>query len=154
MIKVGLIIKRYRDDTNCDVRIEGPGDRLMKKVRIKDLAGCPLEKHWKPHPLLIPINHEDRLGSKTEQGCKVLYDPPADGNCQFSMVAYALGNLEMFRSAVAGKEQNFIVLMFTCSSLQIYSERFNISDTKFCLTIGTKLRLMFHQSSRKIALNL
>ena len=70
------------------------------------------------------------------------------------MVAYALGNLEMFRSAVAGKEQNFIVLMFTCSSLQIYSERFNISDTKFCLTIGTKLRLMLHQSSRKIALNL
>ena len=64
-----------------------------------------------------------------------------------------LGNLEIFRSTAARKEQDLIALMFTCSSLQIYSERYNIFDTKFCLTIGTKLIIMFQQSSRKSALN-
>ena len=153
MIKVGLVIKRYRDATNCDVRIEGPGHGLMKTVRIEDLAHCSLEKHSKSHQLLIPINHEQRLLGKTEPGYKVLYDPPADGKCQLFVVAYALGNLEIFRSTVARKEQDLIALMFTCSSLQIYSKRYNILDTKFCLTIGTILIIMFQQSSRKIALN-
>ena len=31
MIKVGSIIKRHWDDTNYNIRIEGPGHRLMKK---------------------------------------------------------------------------------------------------------------------------
>ena len=44
--------------------------------------------------------------------------------------------------------------MLTCSSLYIFSERHNILVTKFSLTIGTKLIIMFHQSSTKIALNL
>ena len=47
MIKVGLVIKRYRDATNCDVRIEGPVHGLMKTVRIEDIADCSLENHSK-----------------------------------------------------------------------------------------------------------
>ena len=150
MIKVGLIIKRYQDATNCNVRIEGPCHRLMKKVIIEDLADCPLEKHWKSHPLLIPINHEERLRSKTEQGYKVLYDPPAEGNCQFFVVANAMGSPEIFRSTVARKEQDLVALMFTCSSLQIYSEIYNILDTKFCLTIGTKPIIMFQKAAERL----
>ena len=71
----------------------------MKKVRIEDLANFPCEKHSKSHPLLTPITHKEQLRSITEQGYEVLYDPPADGNCQFSVVAYALRNLKIFRSA-------------------------------------------------------
>ena len=69
MIKVGSMIKKYRDDTNYDIRTEGPGHRLMKKLRIKDLADCPCGKHSKSHPLLIPLN---RLRSITEQRYEVL----------------------------------------------------------------------------------
>ena len=52
------------------------------------------------------------------------------------------------------KEQDLRALMFSCSSLYIFSERCNILVTKFCLTIGPKLMIMFHQNSTKIALNL
>ena len=31
MIDVLLIIKRFRDDTNYNLRIEGPGHQLIKK---------------------------------------------------------------------------------------------------------------------------
>ena len=30
--QITSITKRYRDDTNYDMRIEGPGHRLIKKV--------------------------------------------------------------------------------------------------------------------------
>lgn len=79
MIKVGSIIKRYRYDTNYDIKIEGPGHQLMKKVRIEDLAYCPCEKHSKSHQILTPVTQEERLRSITEQGYEVLYDPPAGG---------------------------------------------------------------------------
>ena len=57
-IKVGLVIKRYLDDTNYDIKTEGPVHQLMKKVKIEYLAVCPWEKQSKPYPLLIPINHD------------------------------------------------------------------------------------------------
>ena len=49
--------------------------------------------------MLIPITHDERLLSMTDQGYKVLYDPPGDGNCQFSYVTFALRDLRSFRSA-------------------------------------------------------
>ena len=69
-------------------------------MKIEDLAGCPCEKHSKSHPLLTPITHKKLLQSIAEQEYIVLFDPPADGNCQFSVVAYALKNIEIFRSSV------------------------------------------------------
>ena len=88
MIKVGSIITRL------------PGHRLIKKVRIENLADCLCEKHSPSHPLLTPITREEQLRSITEQGYEVLFDPPVDGNCQFSMDAYPLRNLGIFRSTV------------------------------------------------------
>ena len=61
MIKLGSIIKRYWVDTKCDIRIEVPGHRLMKKVRTEDVVDCPCKKHSKSHSLLTPITHEKRL---------------------------------------------------------------------------------------------
>ena len=69
-------------------------------MRIENLADCLCEKHSTSHPLLTPITREEQLRSITEQGYEVLFDPPVDGNCQFSMDAYALRNLEIFRLAV------------------------------------------------------
>lgn len=47
----------------------------------------------------IKYRHNERLKSMTSQGYKVLYDPPADCNCQFSSVAFALRDLGFFKSA-------------------------------------------------------
>ena len=105
MIKVGLIIERYRDDPNYDTRIERPDHRLMKIVRIEILADCLCEKHSKSYPLLTPITHEERLQSITEQGYEVLNDPPSDGNYQFSAVAYTSRKLGIFKSAVTLKNE-------------------------------------------------
>jgi len=91
MILVGSILKRYRNDSTYEISMEGPGEELMKKVRVEDLADCPSEM---PHPLLIPLRHEDRLQRLTDQGYEVLYDPPSDGNCQFSSMAFALRDLD------------------------------------------------------------
>ena len=88
MIKVGSIIKRYRYDTNYDIKIEGPGHQLMKKVRIEDLAYCPCEKHSKSHPILTPVTQEERLRSITEQGYEVLYDPPAAVTLRNEVINY------------------------------------------------------------------
>ena len=49
--------------------------------------------------LLIPITHDKRLQSMTDQGYEVLHDPPEDGNFQFSSVAFALRGLHIFKSA-------------------------------------------------------
>lgn len=46
----------------------------------------------------IKYRHNERLKSMTSQGYKVLYDPPADCNCQFSSVAFALRDLGFFKS--------------------------------------------------------
>ena len=43
--------------------------------------------------------------------------------------------------------------MAVCTLLSV-SERCNILVTKFCLTIGKKLTITFHQSSTKITLDL
>ena len=79
---------------------------VMKKVRVEDLADSPKEDksnpkkvRAKPHPLLIPLTHADRLQSLTDQGYDVIYDPPGDGNCQFSALAFVLPYANIYRSA-------------------------------------------------------
>ena len=101
MILVGSILKRYKDNTNYDIEMEGQRREITKRVRIENLADCPDKTQSKKsvHPLLIPITHDECLQSMTDQGYEVLYDPPGDGNCQFSSVAFALRDLHIFRSA-------------------------------------------------------
>ena len=101
MILVASTLKRYKDNTNYNTEMEGQHRQVMKRVRMEDLADCADKTQSKKsiHPLLIPITHNKRLQSMTDQGCEVLYDPPGDGNCQFSSVAFALRDLHIFRSA-------------------------------------------------------
>ena len=101
MILVGSILKRYKDNTNYDIEVEGQQRQIIKRVKIENLADCPDKTQSKKsiHVLLIPITHDERLKSITDQRYEVLYDPPGDDNCQFSSVAFALRDLHIFRSA-------------------------------------------------------
>ena len=101
MILVRSILNRYKDNTNYDIAMEGQHHLTMKRMRIKNLADCPDKTLSKKsaHPLLIPITHNERLLSMTDQRYEVLYNPPGGGNCQFSSVVFALKDLHIFRSA-------------------------------------------------------
>ena len=40
----------------------------------------------------------------TEQNYEIVYDPPPDGNCQLSALAFALAHIGIFRSAQTLRE--------------------------------------------------
>ena len=48
--------------------------------------------------MLIELTHNERLESMTNQRYEVLHDSPADGNCRFSSIAFALKDLGFFKS--------------------------------------------------------
>ena len=54
MILVGSFLKRYKDNTNYDIEMEGQRRQIMKRVRIENLAYCPDKTQSKKsiHPLL------------------------------------------------------------------------------------------------------
>lgn len=114
-IMVATILKRYKDNSNYNILLDNPESNVMKNVRVEDLADCPqTEKSVKSpgkakpsakrHPLLIPYTHDDRLQSLMDQGYDVIYDPPGDGNCQFSALAYVLHYANIYRSAKTLRE--------------------------------------------------
>ena len=82
---------------------------MIKLVRLEDLAHSvkPLHtsnlkaklKNKEPHPLFIQSTHNDRLQSITDRGSDLIFDPPGDGNCQFSALAFALSQVNIYRSA-------------------------------------------------------
>ena len=76
IIKLRLIIKKCWDDTNHNVRM--PWSPINEKGRTEDLGDCMWEKHSISHPVLTPATHEEQLWGISEQGYKVLYDPPAN----------------------------------------------------------------------------
>ena len=63
MILVWSILKRYKDNTNYDIEMEGLHCQIIKRKRIGNLADCPDKTQSKKsaHPLLIPITHDERL---------------------------------------------------------------------------------------------
>ena len=74
-------------------------------------ADCTLNQS-KKHPrlavlrkkLLIPLTHDDRITSFTDQEYQILYDPPGDGNCQLSALVFALRNMGIYRSSITLRE--------------------------------------------------
>ena len=101
MILVGSILERYKDNTNYDIEMEGQHRQKTERMRIENLADYPDKTQSKKsvHLLLIPITHDERLESMTDQGYEALHHPPGDGNCQCSSVAFALRDSHIFRSA-------------------------------------------------------
>ena len=63
MILVGSILKRYKDNTNYNIEMEGQHRQIMKRLRIENLADCPDKTQSKKsiHQFLIPITHDERL---------------------------------------------------------------------------------------------
>ena len=79
----------------------------LLKNSVGDMADCPVNQSKKHSrraalrkKLLIPLNHDDRITSFTDQEYQILYDPPGDGNCQFSPLVFALRNMEIYRSSI------------------------------------------------------
>ena len=71
------------------------------------MADCPLNQSKKRsrravlrRKLLIPLTHDDRITSSTDQEYQILYDPSGDGNCQFSALVFVLRNMGIYRSPI------------------------------------------------------
>lgn len=76
MILVGSVLKRYKDNSNYHIEMEGQHRQIMKRMRIENLANFSDKTQSKKsiHPWLIPITHDECLQSMTGQGYEVLYD--------------------------------------------------------------------------------
>lgn len=101
-IQTGEVVKRYKDNSNYDILLESGS--LMKNIRVEDLADCPSTPSPKRprernNHLMIELTHDDRLHTITAQGYEIIHDPPGDGNCQFSAIAFALTSFGIYRSA-------------------------------------------------------
>ena len=86
MIDVILIIKRCRDDTNCNLRIEVPGHQLIKKWDLK----IWMIVHVKNIQYLTHYLRSGYEASLSKDTNFYMTNQQIDGNCQFPEVAYAL----------------------------------------------------------------
>ena len=84
---------------------------FIKKFTVEDMADCSLNQSKKHSrravlrkKLLIPLTHDDRITSFTDQEYQILYDPSGDGNCQFSALVFALRNMGIYRSSITLRE--------------------------------------------------
>ena len=81
-----------------------PGSKQISehKFRIEDIAGNPVNEKYNrrkfQEKLLISLTKRDRIEQFTEQGYIIVYDPPGDGNRQFSALCFALRNIGLHRS--------------------------------------------------------
>ena len=72
------------------------------RFKIEDTADHPAEEKSNQRRfqenLLISLTKRDRIEQFTDQDYNVVYDPPGDGNCQFSAFCFALRNIGLHRS--------------------------------------------------------
>ena len=97
-VLTGTILKRYK------VQLQMPGSKQIseQKFRIEDIVDQPVKEKSNrrrfQEKLLISLTKCDRIEQFTDQGYNVVYDPPGDGNCQFSALCFALRNIGLHRS--------------------------------------------------------
>ena len=103
-VLTGTILKRYRDNVTYKVQLQMPGSKQISehKFRTEDIADHPVKEKSNrrrfQEKLLISLTKRGRIEQFTEQGYNVVYDPPGDGNCQFSALCFALRNIGLHRS--------------------------------------------------------
>ena len=90
--------KRYRNDIYLvKYKLPNSDDSTKPKFRVEDVCNFPKDKNVNAKEneknkerkaykksLRIPKSRNDLIGEITDQGHIVTYDPPGDGNCQFS----------------------------------------------------------------------
>ena len=103
-VLTATILKRYKDNVTYKVQLQKPGSKLIleHKFRKEDISDHFLKEKSNrrsfQEKLLILLTKRDRIEHFTEQSYNVVYDPPGDGNCQFSALCFALRNIGLHRS--------------------------------------------------------
>ena len=102
--------KRYQDDTYLvKYKLLNSDDSTKAKFRVEDISDIPKNKivnakeneknkerkAYQKSPR-IPKTRNDLIGEITGQEYMVTYDPPGDGNCQFSAFCDSLLNCGFF----------------------------------------------------------
>ena len=111
----GRITKSYNDDT-YQVRFRFPNSKSysIERFRVEDISDCHMKrkendkkKRRKEYQrsLRVEKTRNDMVSQITDQGFKVKYDPPGDGNCQFSSLSYSLRNFGIRLSAQRLREE-------------------------------------------------
>lgn len=117
-VLAGKILKRNKNNATYKVQFRIPGSEhpIQQKFRVEDIADRSdivkgpkkdtqsfrdkraSRKNYQ-QKLRIPLTRTDRIEQLTEQGYVQMYDPPGDGNCQFSALCFALRNIGFHRTA-------------------------------------------------------
>ena len=103
----GTILKKGKHSDNYKVLLIPPGQTNFTEqaVFIEDTASTKYTNKTnscrKSHrsEYLIPLTGEDRFEAFEDQGYTIAYNPPGDGDCQFSALSYLLQRIGVYRSA-------------------------------------------------------
>ena len=87
-------MKYYKDNVTYKVQLQMPGSKQISehKFIIEDIIDPPVKKKSNrrfQEKVLISLTKVMKLNSSRR---RVIYDPPRDGNCQFSALCFALRN--------------------------------------------------------------
>lgn len=122
-IAVGRILKRYGQSDMYEVRFKNPGEKRPseRKIFVEDLANYDIKqqnqrkssrekeindrriKH--KSQFYIPLTKNDRLLNFNDQKYEIMFDPAADGNCQFSAVSHALQQHGIYKTPYSIREE-------------------------------------------------
>ena len=121
----GIVEKRYQDDTYLvKYKLLNSDDSTKAKFMVEDISDFPKNKNVNAKEnekkkerkayqksLRIPKTRNDLIDEIKDQGCIVTYDPPGDGNCQFSALCDSLLNFGIFRSPQTLREEivNYLI---------------------------------------------
>ena len=77
--------------------------REKQKQKVAKLSKRKKNQHYKKYH--IAMRKDDYVGAIEDQGYKIAYNPPGDGNCQFSALSHQLQKLGIFSSAETMREE-------------------------------------------------
>ena len=111
----GRVIKKNKRFDSYKIRVRVPGSKLSTSLwfPVEDIADFKSNlttnktkrvkrkrnTKRKNKNLLIPLTKDDRLEQLTNQGYELIYDPPGDGDCQFTALSFFLRDIGIHRSA-------------------------------------------------------
>lgn len=107
----GTVLKVGKDENTYKVEFIDPITECSRKewFSVEDIADFDSQSkrtkqnHSKrkkeyQRKLRVPITRQDRYEAFQDQGFRVTYNPPGDGNCQFNAICHALRKFGIFRS--------------------------------------------------------
>ena len=119
----GITLRKGKHSDNYLIKLIPPGQHELKHVwvNVEDIAREPLSKESRladesarekkkkraefRRKLLIPLTPSDSIESLHNQGYTIEYNPPGNGNCQFSALCFLLQRIGVHRSPQSLREE-------------------------------------------------